>query len=73
MRIRRIRLVLPARLRPCAARDGRAIAEAAAEALARGGRAPVGPLRIEGAGRTGTALAMETAARLAPGKQGGQS
>ena len=64
MRIRRIRLVLPPRLKPTAARDGRAIAEAAAEALAARGAAPDGPLPMQGAGRTGAALALETRTRL---------
>jgi hypothetical protein len=66
MRIRRIRIILPARLKASAARDGRAIAEAAAGALAGGGRPPAGPVLIDGAARTAQGLAMETASRLAP-------
>ncbi len=64
MRIRRIRLVLPARMKPRAGADARLIAEAAAEALANGG-AVNGPLIVPGAGRTGAALATEISARIA--------
>lgn len=64
MKIRRIRLVLPARMKGRAAADARQIAEAVGAALASGG-AVSGPLVIPGAGRTGVALAVETSARIA--------
>ena len=64
MKIRRIRLVLPARMKGHAAADARQIAEAVGEALANRG-AVSGPLVIPGAGRNGVALAMETSARIA--------
>lgn len=55
MRIKRIRLVLPPRLRNSASGDARAIADTLANALAEnGGAGANGPLRIEvpGAGRS---------------------
>jgi len=64
MRIRRIRLVLPARMKPRAGAEARLIAEAAAEALSNGG-AVNGPLIVQGAGRSGATLATEVSARIA--------
>jgi hypothetical protein len=56
VRIRRIRLVLPARMQATAVHDARAIAEAAGEALAKGGAAQ-GRVDVAGRGLTGTVLA----------------
>ena len=52
MKIRRIRLVLPPRMRHSAGADARTIADAVAGTLAKGGSVD-GPLRVEvaGAGR----------------------
>lgn len=68
MRIRRLRIALPARLRPTAERDARLIAEAAARQLAAGPRDGL-PRRIAvaGAGATGHALAQRVEVALRGG------
>lgn len=66
MKIRRVRIAMPVRLKGTAAADARQIAEAVARALEQGGTAPIGPLRIDGAGRSGAALALEVRARMRP-------
>ena len=73
VRIRRIRLVLPARMKATAVHDARAIAEAAGEALA--GAAPgEGPGRIEvpGRGLTGAVLAGQVGLALKGGGRHGR-
>ncbi|MCB4768048.1 hypothetical protein LGR54_05485 [Ancylobacter sp. Lp-2] len=62
MRIRRIRLVLPSRMRGAADGDARQIAETVARALLREG-ATAGTLRIEvnGAGRSAGHMAADLA------------
>jgi len=65
MRIRRLRLVLPARLGPTAVPDARRIAEAAGAALA-DVEAPTGRIAVTlpGLGRPAAALAAEAGGRL---------
>jgi len=59
MRIRRLRLRLPPRLRATAEHDARLIANAAAEQLAgQGGARPVQQLRLPGDGAPAHALAQ---------------
>lgn len=73
IRIRRLRLVLPARLRATAAADARRIAEAVAQAVHQSGRqASAGrtgavelpAIHLQGAGRPAAVLANEAAARV---------
>ena len=65
MRIRRIRLVLPPRLRATARADAHRIAVAAAEALgAHAASAAAAPVTVAAAGRPAAALAREVAGRL---------
>ncbi|MXP65359.1 hypothetical protein E0493_18585 [Roseomonas sp. M0104] len=76
MRIRRLRLVLPARLAPTATQDARRIAEAAGAALA-GAEAPPGRIAVTlpGLGRPAAALAADAGGRLgaaAAGKEKGK-
>ncbi len=71
VRIRRIRLVLPARMKATAMHDARAIAEAAGEALAKGGPGPrhaSAPRR----GLTGTVLAGQVGQALKGGGRHGR-
>ncbi len=71
VRIRRIRLVLPARMKASAVHDARAIAEAAGEALSQGG---AGPARVEvpGRGLTGAVLAGQVGLALKGGGRHGR-
>lgn len=71
VRIRRVRLVLPARMKATAVHDARAIAEAAAEALARGG---AGPARVEvpGRGLTSSVLAGQVGMAIRGGGRHGR-
>ena len=70
VRIRRIRLVLPARMKATAVHDARAIAEAAGEALARGGAA--GRIEVPGRGLTGTVLAGQVGLAMKAGGRHGR-
>lgn len=71
MRITRMRIALPARLRKSATHDGRAIAEAVATALAgtetRETRIAV---EVPGAGRPASALAHRVAGRVVSAARG---
>ena len=76
VRIRRLRLALPPRLRGTAAADARRIAEAAALAVhesAAGATGPIElpPIRVQGAGRPAAALAGEVAGRVGSALRGG--
>jgi hypothetical protein len=71
VRIRRIRLVLPARMRATAAHDARAIAEAAGEALTKGRAAP-GRIEVPGRGLTGVVLAGQVGLAVKAGGRHGR-
>lgn len=70
MRIRRLQITLPARLRDTAHHDARAIAEAAAQALwENGGQA--GTVTLAGQGQRGALLAQRVGLALPRGTRGG--
>ena len=79
IRIRRLRLELPARFRTTAVADARRIAEAAALAihqragkdLAAGGSIDLPAVEVQGAGRPAAALANEVAGRVGSAIRGG--
>ena len=70
MRIKRLRITLPARLKDTASHDARAIAEAAAQALwENGGQAAT--VTLAGQGQRGAALAQRVGLALPRGSKGG--
>ena len=71
MRVKRIRIVMPAGSRDLAAHDARAIAEAVGRALAKGATAPAAPITVAGQGRHGAALADSVAGALPKGGRRG--
>lgn len=70
MKIRRLTLTLPARMKHTAQHDARAIAEAVGAALHDNG-GQTGPVTLHGQGQTGTVLAQRAAAALPPGGKHG--
>ena len=72
MRIRRLTLTLPARMRGTAGYDARAIAEALGRALAERGAAP-GPITLDGLGQAAPVLSQRIAQAAGPkgGRHGG--
>lgn len=71
MRVRRLTLVLPARMKHTAHHDARAIAEALGRALHdNGGQS--GPVRLPGHGHNATVLATRVAAALPRGGRNGR-
>jgi hypothetical protein len=72
VRIRRIRLVLPARMKGTAVHDARVIAEAAGKALAGApGEAP-GRVEVPGRGLTGAVLAGQVGLAVGAGGRHGR-
>lgn len=71
MKIRRLTLTLPARMKHTAQYDARAIAEAVGRAL-HDNPGQAGPITLQGHGQTGTVLATRAASALPTGgKHGG--
>jgi hypothetical protein len=70
MKIRRLTLTLPARMKDTAHHDARAIAEAVAQGLHKNGGQTV-PITLQGHGQTASVLATRAAAKLPTGGKNG--
>ncbi|PTX56103.1 hypothetical protein C8N43_0754 [Litoreibacter ponti] len=69
MKVKRLKVVLPAPMAATSTHDARAIAEAVGKAIGQGAT-PDGPIKTDSHGQRGTVLAGQVAAGLKGGKHG---